>query len=487
MCEVARVNCPTLVRLIGCIRVSRVAGREGESFISPQQQRDRIEAHAAAHGHAMIGWQEDLDQPGSRMDRPGLEQALQAIERGDADGIAVAKLDRFARSVAGAARALERLEQAGGVLVAVDLGMDTSTPAGKLMRNVLMALAEFELDRIRENWRDADRRAVNRGVHIASRVVPGYRRGEGGRLEIDEPAAEVIRDVFRARGRGETWANVLRMLDERLPRPDGGRWPLSTVQSLLGRRTYLGEASHGAVVNPDAHDPIVTVEEWQAAQPSEVRPPVRHGALLLAGLIRCAGCGYPMTAHHGGRRGYENYKCRIRHAAGTCPAPARISVPRADGYVTDRFLNLAGSAAARDHDLTVEVERAIAELENADAELTAYRDTELVSVIGSDRYRAGLEQRVRRVDEARDVLGRLRRRSTPLGLLNVAGEWELLDLEQRRALLHAAVDAVFVRRAHLPGQSPFEDRLHICWAGDGPAGLPGRRRSVLRPFVFPDD
>src|SRR6478752_5188709 len=101
------------MRLIGYTRVSRVAGREGESFISVDVQRERIERQAAAQGHTVVDWQDDQDQTGAR-------------------------IDRFARSVAGAAKALDRLESADGVLVSADLGMDTSTSGGKMMRNVLM-------------------------------------------------------------------------------------------------------------------------------------------------------------------------------------------------------------------------------------------------------------------------------------------------------------------------------------------------------------
>lgn len=475
------------MRLVGCVRVSRVSGRHGDSFISPRQQRDRIKSHAAAQGHTVVGWQEDLDQPGSTMNRPGLEEALLMVERGDADGIAVAKLDRFARSVAGAARTLERLESAGGVLVAVDLGMDTSTPAGRLMRNVLVALAEFELDRIRENWRDSTARAVGRGVHIAKVPPFGYRRRDDGRLEPDPEHAPLARHVFEMRADGERWKDIAAFLDQYAPRAEGV-WPWQTVWAIVARRTYLGEAFQGEIVNPDAHEAIVDRDLWERAQSSERRPPQRGGGALLAGLVRCAACGYTMTRAGDGARGYTNYRCRGRHSAGVCPEPARISERRADDFVIERFLARADGLTARDDELTVDVERAVAAIEQAEAELSAYRDAQLVSVIGARAYREGLELRARAVDDARAVLADRRRRNPSLlGKLDLADEWPRLPTDDRRVLLASAIDAVFVRRAHLPGRSAFEDRLWICWAGDAPRDLPGRRVVALRPFVFPDD
>src|SRR4051812_8361289 len=75
------------VRLIGYVRVSRVGGREGDSFISPAVQRQQVEAYSAAHGHELVAWFEDLDVSGAKASRPQFDLALDAIERGDADGL----------------------------------------------------------------------------------------------------------------------------------------------------------------------------------------------------------------------------------------------------------------------------------------------------------------------------------------------------------------------------------------------------------------
>ena len=236
------------MRLFGYVRVSRVAGREGDTFISPTVQRERIEASAKAGGHTIVDVLVDLDQPGSKYERPRFQEALERVEAGEADGIIVAALDRFARSVPDAAVALRRLEDAGAVLISVRDALDTSTPVGRFARTMMLALAELELDRIRENWATARDHAIARGVHI-SRVPPlGYRRGEDGRLEPDTKTARLVRELFRRRTAGTPLRELVSFLDERLPRENGGAWPVGTVTSILARRTYLGEAAAGDVV-----------------------------------------------------------------------------------------------------------------------------------------------------------------------------------------------------------------------------------------------
>lgn len=457
------------MRLVGYIRVSRVAGREGETFISPDVQRDRILALARANGHTVVGWHQDLDQPGSRLERPAFQQALRDVEEKRAEGVAVAKLDRFARSVAHAGRALERLEAAGGVLVAVDVGMDTSTPAGKLMRNVLMALAEFELDRIRENWRDADQRAITRGVHVTNSIPAGYLRRPDGRLEIDPEPAGVVRELFRRRGSGASWRELADFLDEKLPRVEGA-WPPQTIMGMVARRVYLGEAHNGGLVNTAAHEPLVTRAEWEAAQAAPLLRPARRAGSLLAGIVRCAGCGQTMSRNGGGSRGYAYYECRGRSSFGVCPAHAKISLPRIDAHAERVFLQWLDSqpvavTAAAD----VELEAAVEALQAAEQEVAAYRDTTLVSLIGVESFTAGLAGRVQVVTERQERVAALHVVEAPR--VGLADEWPGLALADRRRVLAAAFDAVYVRQAHLRGQGTrVEDRTLVFLRGSGVAG-----------------
>lgn len=473
------------MRLVGYIRVSRVGGREGDSFISPAQQRDRIESYAAAAGHTIVGWEEDLDVSGAHMERAGLERALGTLERGAAGGLAVAKLDRFARSVSGAAKTLARIEAAGGVLIAIDLGMDTSTPAGKLMRNVLVALAEFDLDRIREGWQDAGTRAVRRGVH-AARVPFGYQRGSEGRLEPHPINGRLVGQVFRMRADDHhSWREIAEFLDVRSPHPNGA-WPPQTIVHMTKRRTYLGETTFAGVTNTGAHPALVDRDLWERAQAGIAQPLVFKGGSLLSGIARCAGCGYALSRRFDKRLPNGSYRCRVRHSAGVCATPASIAEKPLDEHVTGRFLTKMADLAADDTDLTVTVERAVAAVESAEAELGAYRDAQLVSVIGATAYRRGLEVRAAAVDDARSELAALRRETSGVcGRTDLGAVWPELTIGERRELLAAAIDAVFVRRRH-SASDPFESRVHICWAGQGPADLPGRRNRVLRPFRFRD-
>ena len=72
------------LKLDAYIRVSKVAGRTGESFISPTVQRDRIQAWADLHDRRLVWHEPELDVSGGRMDRPIFESIMGRVRAGDA-------------------------------------------------------------------------------------------------------------------------------------------------------------------------------------------------------------------------------------------------------------------------------------------------------------------------------------------------------------------------------------------------------------------
>jgi site-specific DNA recombinase len=294
-----------------------------------------------------------------------------------------------------------------------------------------------------------------------------------------------MREVFLRRAAGASWRELAEFLDERLPR-EGGRWTHQTISAIVGRRAYLGEAHQGAVVNKQAHEPLVSRSEWEAAQSRPAAARGKKGA-LLAGLIRCSGCGYVMSRAADGARGYENYRCYGRHSAGLCPTPARISLARADEYVTAVFLTWVEEERIRGETTPSgdPVKAAVARVEAAEEELVAYRDANLITVIGQDVYLAGLIERQRALDQERARLDDVRRATPALAVHDIPSLWPDLSVSERRVVLAAGIDAVVVRRATRPGRAAFAQRIGILWRGQAPPDLPGRRQAKLRPLPVP--
>jgi DNA invertase Pin-like site-specific DNA recombinase len=85
---------------------------------------------------------------GLSKDRPGLDKALSMLREGDT--FVVYKLDRFARSTKHLIDTLVDFKTRGIEFMCIAQGMDTNTPAGRLMFTILAGIAEFERDLIHE-------------------------------------------------------------------------------------------------------------------------------------------------------------------------------------------------------------------------------------------------------------------------------------------------------------------------------------------------
>src|SRR4051812_7979126 len=102
-------------RAIGVVRVSHVGGREGDSFASPGEQRDRIKAICERDGLTLLRVIEELDVSGGTPleERHGLREAIEAVEAGEADVIVAAYFDRLVRSLRVQGELVTRVEKAG--------------------------------------------------------------------------------------------------------------------------------------------------------------------------------------------------------------------------------------------------------------------------------------------------------------------------------------------------------------------------------------
>jgi hypothetical protein len=188
----------------------------------------------------------------------------------------------------------------------------------------------------------------------------------------------------------------------------------------------------------------------------------------------------------------RQYRCRRRYAAGVCPAPAYVAAETIEPYVVQQFIEIVGDVRAVDP-TTVSAELAAAETAVADAEaaLIAFRDDPVVSNALTPRdFAAGVNARRDAFEDARAALleaaGGLAPSTSDLPE-NLVEAWPELDTDEKREVLSAGVDAVFMRRGR-SRHEPVGPYAHICFAGEAPRDLPRRGVKVISDisgFTFP--
>lgn len=468
----------------GYVRVSRRAGREGESFISPEVQRKKIADWAKLHEVEIVQWWEEIDQSGAKLERPMFQEALARCERGETGGIVVAKLDRFARSAVDALASIRRLTDAGARLVSVEDNFDGSTPMGRFAIGILTLIAELELERIKENWTTAVTTAVGRGIHISRYPPTGYERDEAGRLLRKEPAASAVAEVFRRRAAGASITELARFLEasEVYPPTGNKHWSKTGVSNVLKNPVYLGQARSGKVVNDGAHEPLVSRADFDAAQLSHTVLNARDGSIasqaLLGGLIRCAGCGHTLkitgTTSKKTSERYAVYYCVGRYAKGLCPARATIPAHQVDPYVETEVLaalQAEDGLIATAVEASKQIEQASAQVAATDHELDLFiTNPKILSLVGEQKFIEGVQARQQALDEARTTLAHLQSQSTvaiELGNGDLMQAWPTLDLQDKRRLLHGLLERVILRRSAGRGKqaTPVAERTAIILRG----------------------
>jgi DNA invertase Pin-like site-specific DNA recombinase len=156
---------------------------------------------------------------GKNLRRRALLDALDALSNGTAQVLVTAKLDRLSRSVLDFASLMAQAEREGWSIVVLDVNVDTSTPSGEMMANVVAAFAQYERRLISERTKRALAVKRSEGVVLGRpRAVPD----------------EVRQRIVRMRKQGKTYQAIADILNEAgIERGQNGtRWHASTIHYL---------------------------------------------------------------------------------------------------------------------------------------------------------------------------------------------------------------------------------------------------------------
>ena len=128
------------------------------------QKRDLL-GYCTSRGIKIVQMFEDVGVSGTKRDRPALGLMMKQARQRKFDTVIVWKFDRFARSVQHLLEALEEFRSIGIEFISYSEGIDTTTPAGKMVFTFLGAVGEFERCLIQERVRSGIARAQAEGVH----------------------------------------------------------------------------------------------------------------------------------------------------------------------------------------------------------------------------------------------------------------------------------------------------------------------------------
>lgn len=351
-------------------RLSRDDEQAGESN-SIQNQKKYLEEYARQKGLRNIRHFYDDGYSGTNFNRPGFAALLEEIEAGRVETLVVKDLSRFGRNYLQVGYYTEILFPKKGVrFIAINNNVDSATPQDNDFTPFLNIMNEWYAKDTSNKIKAIFKSRMKDGMRCSGSIPYGYKRKPDDKqtLIVDEPAAEIVRKIFRLACQGNSTTAIADALTAEqvlipaayaaLHNPkncrhknvtDPYRWNATTVGYILDRQEYLGHTVLGKsicenfktkqrraatpdelMIFPDTHEAIIDQDTWDIARKVRMKkkPRVANGTYShrLSGLVYCADCGARMgfispEAKHGDKH-YDSdsaFQCgNYRSATAEC-------------------------------------------------------------------------------------------------------------------------------------------------------------------------
>jgi len=309
---------------------TRVSSQEqAEKGTSLESQAEQLEAFCKAQKWGVFNHYVDGGFSGKDDKRPGLESLRRDAKAGYFEKVIVWRLDRLARNLRLILGLEAELREQDISLFSMKEMVDTSTPIGRTVFQVLGLTAEWERESIITRTTTGRLQRLKEG-HWAGGPAPfGYNYDrETKNLVINEEEAAIVRMVYNLYASGKSLGAIAEQLNKALVSPRGKTskgWYRTGIRETLINPAYKGEA----ILNRRCHitdirkidlskviqiavPPIVGRGKWDIAQDrlsaNKHIKPTDDGLFTLQGIVKCGVCGSSYRAERMG--GGRYYVCR---------------------------------------------------------------------------------------------------------------------------------------------------------------------------------
>ena len=288
-------------------RVSTDSQAEIE-FNSCEAQEEKIKSFIKSQENmAIFKVYSDPGYTGANLDRPGLAELLEDIQLDKINLVISYKIDRLTRSPKDFYNLIETFDKYGVDFISVTERFDTSTPSGRLLRNIMLTFAQFERELTSERTRDKMMQRVQKGMWNGGTIPFGY-RSVNKQLTINDDESKIIRSIYESYLTNYPITKIAKKT----------KLSQTRIYTILRNPLYIGKVKYAGKVWQGNHKPIISENIFDQAQQLHQKAkrtmrPYKNYA--FAGLIKCKECGSHMSPCHtnkkkdGRRKRYYYYRC----------------------------------------------------------------------------------------------------------------------------------------------------------------------------------
>ncbi len=289
----------------------------------------------------------DAGYTGANTNRPALQELLEDIKQNKIDIILAYKIDRLTRSPKDFYQLIEVLEKRNVSFISVTERFDTSTPAGRLLRNIMLTFAQFERELTSERTKDKLLERAKKGLCSGGYTPFGYERKKK-KFIINKKESEIIRLIFETYVEIGFIGKLYDFLKEKNIKNRQGKLFLTPVIAFILRNpVYTGKIKYADKIYQGIHQPIISGELFELAQKihkKRIRKFRIYRDFLFGGLINCKACDYKMTPcftnkwSKGKLKRYYYYRCTSTYHKNWQDCPVKqISADRLEKYILENL------------------------------------------------------------------------------------------------------------------------------------------------------
>lgn len=318
-------------------RLSVDDGNFGGS-VSIETQKILLEQYCKDHKITDYKFYCDDGCSGTNFDRPSFKKMLSDIDEGKINLVIVKDLSRFGRNYVEAGMYVQRFTDSNIRFIAADDNYDSLVNSDDLLFPIKNVVNEMYASDVSKKTKAAKKAKARDGQFIGSKAPFGYKIDPNDRhhLIVDEPAAQVVKRIFRLASEGVGYNKMAKIFREEkvltpityfnLNNPDYFKsdywrkefdWHVTSIRAILNNQVYLGKLVYGKqrnksmkskekVRNPkedwivveNCHEPIITQELWDTVHKilnAKHRPAKAGEVQMFAGLLYCSDCGHCLT------------------------------------------------------------------------------------------------------------------------------------------------------------------------------------------------
>ena len=261
-------------------------------FNSCQAQEEKIKSFINSQENLFVfKVYSDAGFTGANLERPGLQEMLRDIQENKINVVIAYKIDRLTRSPKDFYALIEIFENYKVDFISITERFDTSTPSGRLLRNIMLTFAQFERELTSERTKDKLLERAHKGMWNGGNVPFGYK-------VVDKrlvPDGQKLTEIFAIFAETGSLAKTYQLLKERRILNDKDL-PFSKahLQSILRNPVYIGKMRFSGKIYQGMHQPLISEDLFNSIQilsHEKIRKLRLCIDYSLAGLIRCAECG----------------------------------------------------------------------------------------------------------------------------------------------------------------------------------------------------